>query len=183
MRLYIKIVPNLLCIFRIVSAFISVLFLNRGYKSFAIAIILLGAVSDFFDGYIARKYNAVTKLGTLLDPLADKIFSNFVLWGIWFYTPNATLFALASLLTVRDLSLLVGSVFVLKTKVKVSLQPMFISKVCTTFVFSYILLYLVCNPMNKVISLMGVTSMILTVITATLYAIRYFRNTRNLSQT
>jgi CDP-diacylglycerol--glycerol-3-phosphate 3-phosphatidyltransferase len=39
----------------------------------ATAVFLVAAVTDYADGYIARRYRAVTELGKLLDPLADKI--------------------------------------------------------------------------------------------------------------
>ena len=37
-------------------------------------VFVLSAVTDFFDGYVARKYNQITPFGTFLDPISDKIF-------------------------------------------------------------------------------------------------------------
>lgn len=41
--------------------------------AFAIALFVAAAVTDFFDGHLARKRNQVSKLGILLDPVADKL--------------------------------------------------------------------------------------------------------------
>ena len=48
----------------------------------AIVLFILAAFTDFLDGYIARKYNMVTDLGKLLDPIADKVLITAVLFLI-----------------------------------------------------------------------------------------------------
>lgn len=68
--------PNILSLCRIVMAAIFTLFLsiNTSWAPLAALIFFaLAAITDFFDGYLARKLNLVTDLGKLLDPLADKI--------------------------------------------------------------------------------------------------------------
>jgi CDP-diacylglycerol--glycerol-3-phosphate 3-phosphatidyltransferase len=49
---------------------------------FALVLFLLAGITDYFDGYLARKYNAVSRLGEILDPIADKILILFVLFGL-----------------------------------------------------------------------------------------------------
>jgi len=48
----------------------------------ALVLFFLAGVTDYFDGYLARKYNAVSQLGEILDPIADKILILFVLIGL-----------------------------------------------------------------------------------------------------
>ncbi len=77
--------PNILAIFRILLAPLMLWFLiDRNnpifqnwhpswFDYFAGLIFVLASVTDFFDGYIARSWNQMTKLGSILDPLADKM--------------------------------------------------------------------------------------------------------------
>ncbi|PHO11207.1 CDP-diacylglycerol--glycerol-3-phosphate 3-phosphatidyltransferase [Malaciobacter canalis] len=77
--------PNILALFRIALAPLMLWFLvdreNVIFSSwhptwldyFAGLIFVIASVTDFFDGYIARNWNQMTKLGAILDPLADKM--------------------------------------------------------------------------------------------------------------
>ena len=77
--------PNALALFRILLAPLMLWFLidrdNILFSSwhpswldyFAGLIFIIASVTDFFDGYIARSWNQMTKLGAILDPLADKM--------------------------------------------------------------------------------------------------------------
>jgi CDP-diacylglycerol---glycerol-3-phosphate 3-phosphatidyltransferase len=69
-------IPNLLSICRIllVPPLVVVLLTKfEGKEWWGLGLFLLAAVMDFLDGFLARKRKEVTRLGTLLDPAADKI--------------------------------------------------------------------------------------------------------------
>jgi CDP-diacylglycerol---glycerol-3-phosphate 3-phosphatidyltransferase len=69
-------IPNLLSIFRIllVPPLVVVLLTKfEGKEWWGLGLFLLAAVMDFFDGFLARRRQQITRLGTLLDPAADKI--------------------------------------------------------------------------------------------------------------
>jgi len=77
--------PNLLATFRIALAPLMLWFMvdqsnpifegwhPSWFDYFAGLIFVIASITDFFDGYIARNWNQMTKLGSILDPLADKM--------------------------------------------------------------------------------------------------------------
>lgn len=91
-------VPNFLSFIRIIIALVAPLYLisdNLWVRLFAGAICTIAIATDWFDGWYARKYNQVTNLGKILDPIADKLlvlisFSVFVyldVVSIWWLIP------------------------------------------------------------------------------------------------
>lgn len=69
-------VPNMLTLFRLFLIPVFILFFFSGISNsflYSIIIFLLAGFTDILDGYIARKYNLVTKWGIILDPFADKL--------------------------------------------------------------------------------------------------------------
>lgn len=71
----IKQIPNIITITRIISLVIGFTLFCKEKFLYAIILYIYGAISDFFDGYFARKLNAYTKLGKYLDAISDKLYS------------------------------------------------------------------------------------------------------------
>ncbi|MBO7149396.1 MAG: CDP-diacylglycerol--glycerol-3-phosphate 3-phosphatidyltransferase [Clostridia bacterium] len=84
--------PNKLTILRLIMIplFVAVFYLTVIPYNYVISavIFVLAALTDFLDGYIARKYNLVTNLGKFLDPIADKVLVSTALIVMLLPFPN-----------------------------------------------------------------------------------------------
>lgn len=78
--------PNKLTILRVLLIPLCILLVLLGLNIWAAALFALACITDFLDGYLARKYKIITNFGKFADPVADKILSLcmmivLVFWG------------------------------------------------------------------------------------------------------
>jgi len=69
-------IPNILTIFRVfaVPGVVAAFYLNGNMQYWvAVSLFSAAAITDFFDGYLARRLDQVSEFGKLLDPIADKL--------------------------------------------------------------------------------------------------------------
>jgi cardiolipin synthase (CMP-forming) len=107
---------------------------NEAHRVVALLTFAVAAICDGVDGYIARHYNQRSELGTILDPLADKLllvsgvgllsFDHGTMLGQIPYWLTGTIIG-------RDLLVLIGLVVIRLTVGKVKIRPHFIGKIAT----------------------------------------------------
>ena len=66
-------IPNLMSVFRILLIPVIVILFWKGHGAASVVFVIISALTDLFDGIIARKFNQITELGKALDPIADKL--------------------------------------------------------------------------------------------------------------
>lgn len=142
-------VPNVLSLLRIaLIPVFAVLYLMSDQRPelliWAVAALAASGVTDLFDGMIARKFNQVSEIGKLLDPVADKLTQVTVVLCLAIRLPR--LWPLVILIAAKELLQAIGAGLMLfKTDVKV--QPArWYGKVCT-FVFYFAMGLFVAFPL------------------------------------
>lgn len=65
--------PNVFLLYRFLAVPVFIVFFMLDWQIATLAVFITAAISDFFDGYFARKLGLVNDFGKLMDPLADKI--------------------------------------------------------------------------------------------------------------
>jgi len=132
--------PNAITIIRILLIPLFLYKVIEGEMIFATAVYLTAAITDGLDGFIARVWHLQTRLGTFLDPMADKLLitTSFLTLSVLKIIPLWLALAVIS----RDFIIVGGSLLVYLIKNDLTIQPQPIGKVTTFFQFSYILLVL-----------------------------------------
>lgn len=167
-------ISNLLSLIRLFLA-IPFWFLLDGIKEgdsplFLMLIVLLAIISDFLDGYFARKFNQISEMGKILDPLADKICVasiTFKLYLIGFISPLFFYMIIG-----RDILIFLGGIYV-SAKVKKVIPSNMLGKVTVTFIaLVLVLITLKVSQENLYFQTVYLITMGMIVISLVAYGIR-----------
>jgi cardiolipin synthase (CMP-forming) len=142
---------NLLTLFRILIIPLFLYWIAEGRFGAALLLFFIASVSDFFDGYVARKFNQQTRLGQVLDPAADKILTtaSFIVMALPHPNFPSIPVWLAVAVIARDVIILIGSLIVYQlTKFK-DFKPTTSGKVNTFLELGLIVWFLWFNWMGR----------------------------------
>lgn len=140
-------VPNALTISRMFLAIIFP-FVKVEYQ---FTIVIISILTEFLDGALSKAFNWTTKLGALLDPIADKMFIFSVLLTIFFQSDLTwwQFFFIGS----RDITVFLGASFLLliekNWRIFTNVRPRLLGKSATALQFILILNYLYIGHFNK----------------------------------
>lgn len=109
-------IPNLLTFIRflLIPLFVYYFFYIPDGNIYAAIIFILSGITDILDGYIARHFNQITKIGTLLDPLADKLMILTVLTSLWI--KDIIPFFIIIILLVKEMLMIIGALILYRRK-------------------------------------------------------------------
>tara|TARA_Y100000590_G_C15644674_1_gene986369 strand:+ start:667 stop:1209 length:543 start_codon:yes stop_codon:yes gene_type:complete len=130
-------IPNVISIARLLITLYLFIYVDYSYFNTYILIVTISLIglSDSLDGFLARKYSAVTNIGTIIDPFVDR--TVFILLIFWLKPLFVDIFFWGVI--IRDLFVILGSLFVLKKDKTIRVSTL--GKVTTVLLFITICLF------------------------------------------
>jgi len=124
-------IPNIITLLRIALVIPTVYLLVQRQFSYALVLFFIAGISDGLDGYLAKRYQWTSRLGSILDPLADKlllVFSYFALGWL-----GEIPMSLVAAVVIRDLIIVVGAIAYHELIGEYDMTPSWVSKTNTFF--------------------------------------------------
>lgn len=145
-------IPNSLTLLRILLVPVFIGFMTYGVYGVALLVLLVAGLTDAIDGLLARRWNQQTRLGAVLDPLADKLLltSGFITLSILHLIPSWLVILVVS----RDVILLLGTVVAHVTGTSIDVTPTFWGKGTTALQLGYVLLVILLTWLDLGLSLL-----------------------------
>ena len=178
MKKFFIFIPNLLTIVRIALVYPILNNIYLGNFEISIIYFVVASVTDGLDGFIARKMNWQTELGTLLDPVADKILLSGSIFILWLnqYIP----FYIFVIFFSRDVAILLGAAIRMTVIESDTPTPNFLGKLTTTLQIIYIAIIFLKEIIELNLGLfpLDILIILVTILSLAVYTYNWVRDLR-----
>ena len=164
----------------LLAAIIFLLLMSSDGYLIAFILFFVAGITDYFDGYLARKYNAVSQIGEILDPIADKILILFLLFALAINLSSYLIGFIGALIITREIW--VGALRDMNARNGKSdaTQVTFLAKIKTTIQLLTISIYLLGLTLNNMLVIVVgdiflFISLFTTIYTGVIYTLNSFR--------
>ena len=178
----IKILINLLTLSRIFIAIIifALLMLNN-YYIVAFVLFFVAGLTDYFDGFLARKYDASSQVGEILDPIADKILIIFLFFGLALNLSSYLIGFAGALIITREIWVSALRDYNSRNNNSNATKVIYIAKIKTTIQILTISIYLFALAFNFMLLILVadvflILSTLITLYTGYIYTANTFKN-------
>jgi len=173
---------NVITFLRIFFAILIFIFLViENHYLISLILFFLAGISDYFDGFLARKYNSVSDIGEILDPIADKILIVFVLFGLAVNLSSYLIAFLGSIILSREIWVSALRDYNARKNNSGATKVIFIAKIKTSIQMFTIFIYLLGLTIpNMLLIIFGdiflIISVFITLYTGYLYTYETFKS-------
>ena len=173
---------NILTLVRILIAVVIFTFLAiKNYYLLALFLFFIAGLTDYFDGFLARKFNATSQLGEILDPLADKILIIFLFFGLAVNLSSFLIGFAGSLILSREIWISALRDYNSRNNNVNATKVIYIAKIKTSVQLLTIFIYLLGLAFNKMLliifgDIFMIISVLVTIYTGYIYTINSFKN-------
>ena len=145
----------------------------------AFILVLIGGITDYLDGYIARKTNTVTELGALLDLVADKLF--ICLLFVWLLTINQSIYLVIPVMIIlfREITISYIRQFLAQSQVEQNLGVRKLGKSKTTLQFVAISMFVLVPIMGQLFYFLACLVLWMASVLSLISLVDYFLSWKN----
>ena len=165
----------------LVAVIIFILLAIDKYYLLALFLFFIAGLSDYLDGFFARKYNASSQIGEILDPLADKILIIFLFFGLAINLSSFLIGFAGSLIITREIWISSLRDYNSRNNNVNATKVIYIAKIKTSMQLFTILIYLAGLTFNKMLliilgDIFIIISVLITTYSGYIYTVNSFKN-------
>jgi len=165
----------------LISMIIFGLLMLKNYYLLSFLLFFIAGLTDYLDGYLARKYNASSQIGEILDPIADKILIIFLFFGLALNLSSYLIGFAGALIITREIWVSALRDYNSRNNNSSATKVIYLAKIKTTIQIFTISIYLFALAFSKMLlivigDIFMIISVLITLYTGYIYTLNSFKN-------